>query len=138
MKKISLLSILLLFGSFILTVSLSYAGDGEYCITSVLDAHYQAISGRNFKAAYALRSNNWRSNHSYNWFYDNWESNYTIELTDRHVISNDGYEAVVKVRIYSEDYNSKGNLHKAYYRGKVYMIYEKGTWKIDDIQVKEE
>lgn len=138
MKKISLLSILILFSSFILTASLSYGGDEDYDIMAVLDRHYQAISGRDFKAAYALRSNNWRSNHSYEWFYDNWESNYTIELTDRHVISNDGYEAVVKLRIYSEDYNSKGSLHRAYYRGKAYMVYEKGKWKIDDIQVKKE
>ena len=138
MKRISLFLTLIILGSFILTVSLSYAGDGDYCITSLLDRHYQAISGRDFKAAYALRSNNWRTNHSYNSFYSNWESNYTIELTDRHVISNDGYEAVVKIRIYSEDYNSKGSLHKAYYRGKAYMVYENGNWKIDDIQVTEE
>jgi hypothetical protein len=138
MKKTSLLLLLLLFGSFILTVSLSYAGDEDYDVMSVLDRHYQAISGRDFKAAYALRSNDWRTYHSYNYFYSNWESNYTIELADRHVISNDGYEAVVKLRIYSEDYNSKGNLHKAYYRGKAYMVYENGKWKIDDIQVKEE
>lgn len=125
--------------SFILTVSLLYAGDEGYDdAIATLDRHYQAISGKDFKTAYSLRSNNWRLNHSYRWFYNNWENNYTIELVDRHTVSNDGYDAVAKIRIYSEDYNSNGGLHKAYYRGKVYLVYENGYWKIDDIQVNEE
>ena len=105
---------------------------------ATLEEHYYAISHGDLETAYHLRSNKWRLNHSFEWFYKNWGNNSYIELLSSKLVSNDGYDAVVKIRLYSEDYNPSGKLISAYYRGKAYLVYEKGTWKIDDIQVSEE
>ncbi len=102
----------------------------------VLCWHYYALNNKDYETAYYLRSKGWRSNHSYEWFYNNWSNNKTIQILNANEISNDGYDAVVKIRLYAEDYNA-GRIKSSYYNGKAYMVYQNG-WKIDDIQVSEE
>ncbi len=114
------------------------ASSGENDPVAVVREFYEAIANREFKTAYYLRSGTYRSEHSYIWFYNNWSSNKYIELISATYIESDNeYEAVIKIRTYSEDYNSKGKLTKAYYRGKAYLVWENG-WKIDDVSVKQE
>lgn len=119
--------------SFIFTTSLSYSKE----TIDVLCLHYYALNTKNYETAYYLRSKAWRSNHSYDWFCKNWSNNKTIQILNGEELNNDGYEAVVKIRLYGEDYTSGGNIKSSYYNGKAYMVHQNG-WKIDDIKVSEE
>ena len=128
-------------------ISFSYAAYLEYK-KHVLDTYYNAIGSRNYQTAYYLRSPEWRSNHSYEWFCDNWCNNAIIKLLSVKEVSDSDY--VVKIRLYSEDSppgtsieRYDGVLHKAYYSGKAYLSLQEENGRgegyyIDDIQVTEE
>lgn len=127
----------------------------KYAVNTV-ENYYFAISGKDFKSAYDNMSYEWTEKHSYDWFCDDWNNNKTIELLSAKLIdykpnnspSCPGYmggtQAIVKIRFYSEDYNSSGKLYKGNYTGKVYMYLtehnlERGfKWVINKIEFFED
>lgn len=120
-------------------------------ISPTFNRYYEYIASKDFQTAYNCRDYQWKSNHSYDWFYNNWSNNKYIELISAEVINVNytynangeinGGEATVKIRIYSEDFETGGTLHKAYYSGKAYcnLAFRGGFgWSIGEIYVDEE
>ncbi len=105
-------------------------------LLDLLDKHYTAINNKKFKDAYNCRSKEWQSAHSYDEFYSNWESNITIGIRDLEILSQTEKRAEVKIELYSVDDTGNGN-KTGIYTGTVWMINEKGDWKINEVQVNE-
>ena len=147
MKKIAIIVILIILN----VVSPLFASSYEDYIKERFELYYETLTDNDFEYAYTFRTSDWTSEHSLQWFSDNWSNNKSIELVDFEIIDVNynyspegeitGGEAIVKIRTYSEDYMSNKILHKAYYSGKAYCtLTVRGGygWFIGDIDVSEE
>jgi len=106
---------------------------------SIVEENYDAINDKDFKRAYGFRSNDWRLKNSYEDYYKLWKTNIVISLKEAEILYQSEEKAKIKIRLYSEDndYNT-GKISRAYYNGSVYLIKEKGEWKISEVNVEKE
>ncbi len=137
MKK--LLIILFILNSFILLNTMVYAEDNGYYVDVVetVQKWYSLISEepKDFKTAYQLRSNNYRLNISYNKFLDDYRYHTKTTLLEWDVTKNDGYNAVVKIRVNVEFYTHSAapSAREEEREGKMYLVWENKQWKVDKI-----
>jgi len=131
--------------AFILVSSMAFCAEKERYITSdpvisVVDGFFNAVAAKDFKTAYYLKSECWRKWNDMEYFTRCWDNNNAIKLVDRFTYKSSECKAVVKVRVYTEDYDCCGKLNKRYHSGQIYLVYEKcrRAWKIDKCALTEE
>jgi len=101
--------------------------------------NYKAIGDKDFEKAYNMRSSEWKSENSYESYYENWKNNVAISLEEEEVIEKKDDSVKAKIRLYSEDQlPSSAKTEKVYYSGTVVLVKEDGQWKIDEVKVEKE
>lgn len=101
--------------------------------------NYRSIIDRDFEKSYNLRSDKWKKENPYEDYRKNWETNVTIELMEKEILSQGDEKGEIKIKLYSEDRDPvSGEITKGHYKGIANMVKEKGEWKIDTIKVIKE